>query len=216
MSIFGRRDNAGSSPSSGKDASLTQAPAPSRTQQRRITHIAPGSRVKGEITGPTELLVEGEVEGEIRVDSAVMIGSEGVVQGPIQAQVVRIGGRVFGNVSASERVEVAPSGTLEGDVSAPRIVIAEGAFFKGRVEMKGEKVEKAEEASRTRGAGEPGEQVLDAAVGLTRYDAFPDADAPWPESSRRRFAQLRTPGACGESPTHPSLARWRAGRPGAG
>jgi len=158
MSIFGRRDSQGSIPASSsgpQDATTSQISAP-RAQQRRITHIAPGSRVQGELTGPTELLIEGEVQGEIRVDASVMVGTEGVVQGPISAQVVRIGGRVFGNVDATERVEVAPSGTLEGDVSAPRIIVAEGAFFKGRVEMKGEK---AEETRRAKGAGESGHQT---------------------------------------------------------
>ena len=135
---------------------------PSRSQQRRITHIAPGSRIQGQLTGPTELLIEGEVEGEIRVDAAVMIGTDGLVQGPVTAQVVRVGGRLFGNVTAYDRVEVAPSGSLEGDVAAPRIIIAEGAFFKGRVEMTGDKAqrpdrnEKSEEARRPKEAGEPG------------------------------------------------------------
>lgn len=157
MSIFGRRDNAGSTPASSgsSDASLSPS-SPSRTQQRsRITHIAPGSHVEGLITGPTELLVEGAVEGEIRIDAPVIVGAEGVVQGPISAQVVRIGGRVIGNVAALDRIEVAPSGSLEGDVVAPRIVIAEGAYFKGKVEMKGEK---AEETRRAKGAGESGRQ----------------------------------------------------------
>lgn len=172
MSLFGRRDNASSTPASPSDPGRHQdAPAASsatRPQQRRITHIAPGTRIRGEVSGPTELLVEGEVEGEIRVDAAVIVGGEGVVQGPITAHVVRIGGRVFGNVSANERVEVAPSGTLEGDILSPRITIAEGAFFKGRVEMKGDKPEKpakVEEARRPKGGdqgsstkaqGEPG------------------------------------------------------------
>lgn len=136
MSIFGRRENTGSAPAS-PGGSPEQPSTASRTQQRRITHVAPGSRIQGQISGPTELLIEGEVEGEVRVDSTVMIGAEGVVQGPVIAQVVRIGGRVFGNVTASERIEVAPSGSLEGDVAAPRVIIAEGAFFKGRVEMTG-------------------------------------------------------------------------------
>jgi cytoskeletal protein CcmA (bactofilin family) len=162
MSIFGRRENTGSAPaSSGASMDSTTSQTPSRPQQRRITHIAPGTRIQGQLTGPTELLIEGEVEGEIRVDAAVMIGSDGVVHGPVSAQVVRIGGRVFGNVTASERVEVAPSGSLEGEVAAPRIIIAEGAFFKGRVEMTGdkaqkpEKPEKSEEARRPKGNGEP-------------------------------------------------------------
>ncbi|HYN20400.1 MAG TPA: polymer-forming cytoskeletal protein [Thermoanaerobaculia bacterium] len=156
MSIFGRRENAGFTPSSpGGSQDLAPSSSSLKQQQRRITHIAPGSRVKGEISGPTELLIEGEVEGEIRIDALVMIGTEGLVQGPITAQVVRVGGRVFGNVTAVDRVEVAPSGTLEGNIAAPRIVIAEGAFFKGQVEMKGEKVE---EARQTQKAGEPGSQ----------------------------------------------------------
>jgi cytoskeletal protein CcmA (bactofilin family) len=153
MSIFGRRDNAGSPPSaSGGSQDASSSSASLKQQQRSITHIAPGSRVRGEISGATELLVEGEVEGEIRIDAVVRIGTEGLVQGPITAQVVRVGGRVVGDVTAADRVEVAPSGTLEGNIAAPRIVIAEGAFFKGQVEMKGEK---AEETRRARRAAEP-------------------------------------------------------------
>ena len=127
MSIF-RRENAPS----------PAASEPAGSQKRRLTHVAPGTRVRGEVTGPTELLIEGEVEGEIRLDATVTVGAEGAVQGPIFAPVVRVGGRVTGNVAASDRVEVAPSGSVEGDISAPRIIIAEGAFFRGRVEMKGE------------------------------------------------------------------------------
>jgi cytoskeletal protein CcmA (bactofilin family) len=148
MSIFGRRENKGSAPAS-PGVSQDQSSS-SRTQQRRITHVAPGSRIEGQVSGPTELLIEGEVEGEIRVDSTVMIGTEGVVQGPVTAHVVRIGGRVFGNVTASDRIEVSPSGSLEGDVAAPRIIIAEGAFFKGRVEMTG-----ADKQSQPKGSPEP-------------------------------------------------------------
>lgn len=156
MSIFGRRENAGAPTFPGGSQEPAQASSGSlKQQQRRITHIAPGTRVHGEISGPTELLIEGEVEGEIRIDAVVMVGGDGVVQGPITAQVVRVGGRVFGNVTAADRVEVAPSGTLEGNISAPRIVIAEGAFFKGQVEMKGER---AEEARRANQPGEPGGQ----------------------------------------------------------
>ena len=103
----------------------------------RLTHIAAGTRLAGEVTGPTELLIEGELHGEVRVDATVTVGAAGVVEGPIAAPVVRISGQVIGNVTASDRVEVSPSGSLEGDVSAPRIVVAEGAFFKGRVEMRG-------------------------------------------------------------------------------
>jgi cytoskeletal protein CcmA (bactofilin family) len=134
MSIF-RRDAVSSSPA----AAGGQPAAAASSSRRQVTHIAPGSRIQGEVSGATELSIEGQVEGEVRIDSTVTVGSGGLVTGPISAQVVRVGGRVVGDVQASDRVEVLPSGNLEGNIAAPRIVIAEGAFFKGRVEMKGEK-----------------------------------------------------------------------------
>ena len=144
MALFRRDSGSSSSASPGGSSDFTPSPSPSSSsstsaQRRRVTHIAAGSRVEGRLSGPTELLIEGEVHGEIRVESAVMIGTEGVVQGPISAQVVRVGGRVIGDVQAVDRVEVAPSGSLDGDISAPRVVIAEGAFFKGRIDMRSDR-----------------------------------------------------------------------------
>jgi len=120
----------------------TPAPAASgsadpQSSRHHLTHVAAGTLLQGAVTGATELLVEGRIQGEVRVDAPVTVGAEGVVEGPVAAPVVRISGRVTGNVAASDRVEVAASGILEGDIAAPRIVIAEGAFFKGRVEMRG-------------------------------------------------------------------------------
>lgn len=151
MSIF-RRENASSSPA-------VAGGAYDSSQKRRLTHVAPGTRLFGEVTGPTELLIDGEIEGEVRVDATVTVGAEGAVHGSISAPVVRVAGRVVGNVLASDRVEVAPSGSLEGDVAAPRIVISEGAFFKGQVEMTGEK---SREARRPRGAGEPEPKLVES------------------------------------------------------
>lgn len=159
MAIF-RRDNASSSASPGGSSDTSsQSSHASSAQRRRVTHIAPGTRVQGQLAGSTELLIEGEVDGEIQIDASVMIGTEGLVQGPVFAQVVRVGGRVVGNVTATERVEVAPSGTLEGDIAAPRVIIAEGAFFKGRVEMKPDKPDRMD---RDRAAGEPRRNQGDA------------------------------------------------------
>jgi cytoskeletal protein CcmA (bactofilin family) len=152
MSLFRRGDSSSPSASSGGSSDLSSAPSHSssapKAERRRVTHIAPGTRVQGLLSGPTELLIEGEVEGEIRVDASVMIGADGVVKGPVSANNVRVGGRVEGNVQAVERVEVAPSGSLEGDIAAPRVVIAEGAFFKGRVEMRSDRGGKSEKSER--------------------------------------------------------------------
>jgi len=154
MSIFRRNDQASSStsPSGGSGDSASSSSASSGSQRRRVTHIAPGTHVEGVLSGATELLIDGEVVGEIRVQAAVVIGTDGVVQGPIAANNVRVGGRVAGNVQATERVEVSPSGSLEGDIAAPRVVIAEGAFFKGRIEMRtdrgGDKPDKGDRTDR--------------------------------------------------------------------
>src|SRR5262249_6504782 len=121
------------------------------TPRGRLTQIAPGSRVQGEVTGATELLIEGEVEGTIKVEAKVEVGATGVVKGPITAQVVRVSGKVMGNVRGADRVEIGPSAVLEGDIAAPRVVIAEGAFFKGKVEMRSDKAK----AGRPPQAAEP-------------------------------------------------------------
>lgn len=102
---------------------------------RETTHIARGTKVEGTISGQAELVIDGEVEGEIQLESKVVVGPEGRVVGTIVAGSIQVGGKVHGNLRGLERVEVLASGSLEGDVVSPRVIIAEGAFFKGKVEM---------------------------------------------------------------------------------
>ena len=145
MSIF-RRDSEEPRPAAAGAATPQQAPpaAPERRPQaaaaaRGTTHIAPGAKITGQVNGTSDLVVDGELEGQVRLETnGVTVGAEGRVQGDIVARTVRIGGRVVGNVQGHEKVEILPSGRLEGDVAAPRVVLAEGAFFKGKVEMTGQ------------------------------------------------------------------------------
>jgi cytoskeletal protein CcmA (bactofilin family) len=99
------------------------------------TEIARGTRVEGQISGDAELVVDGEVHGEIRLQSHVVVGKEGLVHGTIIARTVEVSGRVVGNVEGVEKVEVLASGSLEGDVASARVMIADGAFFKGKIDM---------------------------------------------------------------------------------
>ncbi|HVT59263.1 MAG TPA: polymer-forming cytoskeletal protein [Thermoanaerobaculia bacterium] len=108
----------------------------SQSARGRVTQIAPGTRFQGEVSGSTELHIMGDVTGEVRVEALVVVGAEGRVQGPVYGRVVRVVGKVIGNVRAAELVELGPASSLDGDIAAPRVVIAEGAFFKGKVEMK--------------------------------------------------------------------------------
>jgi cytoskeletal protein CcmA (bactofilin family) len=143
MSIF-RRDSEDPRPAPAAPAApAPSAPASDRRPQQPAasaagtTHIAPGAKITGQVNGNSDLVIDGELEGQVRLDSHVTVGTEGRVQGDIVAKSVRIGGRVVGNVQGHEKVEILPTGRLEGDVAAPRVVLAEGAFFKGKVEMTG-------------------------------------------------------------------------------
>jgi cytoskeletal protein CcmA (bactofilin family) len=147
MSIF-RRDTDEPRPAAAGTSTphTSPAPAPAGSERRPhpaaagpagTTHIAPGAKITGEVNGTSDLVVDGELEGQVRLESNVTVGAEGKVHGDIVAKSVRIGGRVVGNVQGHEKVEILPSGRLEGDVAAPRVVLAEGAFFKGKVEMTG-------------------------------------------------------------------------------
>ncbi|HSS77457.1 MAG TPA: polymer-forming cytoskeletal protein [Thermoanaerobaculia bacterium] len=148
MSIFRRETTAPSAAGSGGSAEASGS-----AQRHRLTHIAAGTRLHGEVSGATELLVDGEVAGEVRVDAPVIVGADGVVEGPISAPAVRVGGRVVGDITATDRVEVLATGGLEGNISAPRVVISEGAFFKGRIEMT--KAKEPPPAKKAKPAPEP-------------------------------------------------------------
>ena len=145
MSIFRREPDEPRPAAAGPaTASAPSAPAPERKPQQAAaaaasgtTHIAPGAKITGQVNGTSDLVIDGELEGQVRLESHVTVGPGGKVQGDIVAKSVRIGGRVVGNVQGHEKVEILPSGRLEGDVAAPRVVLAEGAFFKGKVEMTG-------------------------------------------------------------------------------
>lgn len=117
-----------------------QAPRPAAPRAaRKTTLIAAGATLNGEITGDTDVLIEGTVEGRVHPSQDVTVGDGGLVRGEIEAKRVQVAGKVIGNVHGRESVELLASGSLEGDVSAPSLIIGDGAFFKGRVEMTGKK-----------------------------------------------------------------------------
>ena len=99
--------------------------------------IGPNIRIQGELSGDEDLVVEGRVEGKISVSKGLRIGPQAQVNAEVKAHHVTIAGRIVGNVTATEKVEILPSGILEGNIRAPKIAIAEGAQFKGSVDMGG-------------------------------------------------------------------------------
>lgn len=139
MAIFGKPR----SPSSEKE---------SPRHEIRRTYVGPMVRLQGELTGDEDIVLDGRVEGRVNVARSFRVGPEGQVHADVTARVVVIGGRVLGNVVASERVELLPTGVLEGNIRAPKIVMADGAQFRGSVDMES----RGEEAAPPDGSHGPG------------------------------------------------------------
>jgi cytoskeletal protein CcmA (bactofilin family) len=113
------------------------APPGREDPEPRSSFIGPKIRFQGELLGDEDVLVEGRLEGRVKISKAFRVGPHGVVLAEVAAASVTIAGHVVGNVSAVERVELLPTGILEGNIQAPRIVIGEGARFTGRIDMSG-------------------------------------------------------------------------------
>jgi cytoskeletal protein CcmA (bactofilin family) len=92
--------------------------------------------IKGELNGSEDLTIEGQVEGTIQLrDHVLTIGGNGRIKAQVFAKAVIVLGEVTGNVTASEKVDIRDNGSVDGDIVAPRVAIAEGAHFRGSVDM---------------------------------------------------------------------------------
>ena len=104
--------------------------------ERDIVNIGKSVVIKGELNGSEDLTIEGHVEGKIELkDHVLTIGPNGRIKAQVVAKAVVVLGEVHGNVSASEKVEIRVGGSVDGDIVSPRVAIAEGAHFRGSVDM---------------------------------------------------------------------------------
>lgn len=91
--------------------------------------------IDGEINGDEDLVVQGTVKGRISLKESLYVENSGVVEADIETKNVEISGSVIGNIRASDKVEIKSDGRMVGDIKSPRILIADGASFKGNVDM---------------------------------------------------------------------------------
>ncbi len=99
--------------------------------------IGKGLSINGEITGSESLFIDGKVEGNVNLPgSRVTVGRNGQVVANITAREIVIMGKVRGNVSASDRVDIRAEGALTGDAAAARVSIEDGAYFKGGIDIR--------------------------------------------------------------------------------
>jgi cytoskeletal protein CcmA (bactofilin family) len=137
-----------------------QAPKPAASQiERDKVNIGKSIVIKGELGGSEDLTIEGHVEGRIELrENILTIGPNGKIRAEVFAKAVVVLGEVVGNVTASEKVDIRDNGSVDGDIVSPRVAIAEGAHFRGSVDMQraGAKPQQA--------AGKPAEKAGPAPV----------------------------------------------------
>ena len=150
MSIFGKQPDAKPAdpavpgrPAPPPPPSSAPAPANRTAGTAGTCVIGAKTTVKGEIIGDEDVLVEGNVEGQIKVTRDLRVAPGGVVKATVEAQSLIVSGEIIGDCQASARVEIQASGRLTGNIRAPRIVIAEGASFRGTSDMSARAGDKA-------------------------------------------------------------------------
>jgi cytoskeletal protein CcmA (bactofilin family) len=147
-----KRDEVVRPPVSGREPTGTPAPgAPTvpggqtvhapeieakRHMDKDVVNIGKSVVIKGELNGSEDLTVEGNVEGKIELREHVLtIGPHGKIKAEVFAKAVIVLGEVMGNITASEKVDIRDNGSVDGNIVSPRVAIAEGAHFRGSVDM---------------------------------------------------------------------------------
>ena len=106
------------------------------SMEKDIVNIGKSVVIKGELNGSEDLTIEGHVEGKIELkDHVLTIGPNGKIKAQVLAKSVIVLGEVNGNVTATEKVDIRDGGSVDGDIISPRVAIAEGAHFRGTVDM---------------------------------------------------------------------------------
>jgi cytoskeletal protein CcmA (bactofilin family) len=92
--------------------------------------------INGELSGSEDLTIEGRVDGKIELrDHVLTVGTNGRIKAQVSAKAIVVLGQVTGNLIATEKVDIKESGSVEGDIIAPRVAIADGSHFRGSIDM---------------------------------------------------------------------------------
>ena len=97
--------------------------------------IGPDTSVRGTLAGDEDLVIEGRVEGTVNIAADVVIALRGVVEASVEAESITVHGQVFGDLVATRGISVEKTARIQGSLTAPRIVISEGAYVRGSIDM---------------------------------------------------------------------------------
>ena len=129
MAVFGRKSE------TAKPTPATTYSGAGNITQTRKSVVGKSLCITGELFSNEQILIEGKIEGNLNVRNRVIIGKSGIVNADIDADEVVIEGTVNGNVKGHNKVEIVPEGVLNGNVVSKRVVLADGAVFKGNIDM---------------------------------------------------------------------------------
>jgi len=171
-------------PATGQPTAAPQSPAPTtqagtpaprpaettRQLEKDIVNIGKSVVIKGELNGSEDLTIEGHVEGTIQLrDHVLTIGPNGRIKAQVFAKAVIVLGEVTGNVTASDKVDIRDNGSVDGDIISPRVAIAEGAHFRGSVDM--QRKGSQPQAAKTQQSSQQPPQAQPQAAGPQRVGA---------------------------------------------
>lgn len=142
--MFDKRKDSSQTPSIERNPSPEQPRRPATPASPTPTTIGRTVAFEGTLTAQEDILLEGRFNGEVLLmENALVVGQTGDVRADIKAKNVTIHGKANGDIKASDQVEISASGTMRGDILSPRVILHDGAKFKGRIDMEPEGIEKA-------------------------------------------------------------------------
>jgi cytoskeletal protein CcmA (bactofilin family) len=132
-----RKDNAHAEPEVGSSSGSGAGWSPSETfNTRNAAVIGATIKIKGEVSGDENLLIEGNVVGSISLKGHdLTIGQKGTLEADLTAKTVKVEGQVTGDIQGEEKVIITQTGRVRGNITAPRVTLEDGAKFKGAIDM---------------------------------------------------------------------------------
>jgi len=157
------------------------------------TVVGPSILINGNLQGDEDLLVLGRVEGSINRTKTINIAESGIVKAEITVKNAVVSGVVVGNITASDSVEITEAGRMVGDIRAPRVIIVDGARFRGAVDMGDLEAPRASGPLPQRSADRPA--LVNSSAPAPQAQKAPAAKAPAPAPMKKAIAPPPPPPA---------------------
>lgn len=199
-------DQTGSSPA--ESTLRSEKPRTATSHPGRAT-IGPSISIKGDVTGSEDLLIEGKVDGSVNLElHSVAVGAEGKVNANITGRVITIEGVVEGDLTAQEQIILRGSAHVQGDIKAPRVVLEDGATFRGLVDMGAAPTGvKAAEATKSEKASGPTASKSDNGSSVKQAEKSVSSQASGAAGSSTGSSTTRPSGVGDKKPSATDRAR---------